>query len=163
MFKITGTLQYDPPRDGLKNQPGRKQRTDWWAVVHIPRDITRYYRWLTAKNIPGLKLYAPAWDAHVSVIRGERPSQNKINLWKKYEGERIDMWYDTDIQCSDIKGHGVTSGKFWFVEVVSPRLAEIRQEFGFPTNWKFHLTFARTWLIDPSEQSKLIENMRNAA
>lgn len=132
----TGTIIYDPYRGHMKH------KTNWWCVVEMDREITRYYRWWVWRK-HGIELYQPSWDAHVSVIRGEEPYTNKLHLWKKYHKEIITLEYkqhprwagDTE---DDYKHH-------WFVEIDCPKLIDIRREFGLPHNWKLHLTIGRTY------------------
>jgi len=134
----TGIIKYDPPRHGMK------RKTQWWAVVNVDREITRYYRWWVMKE-RWLDLKQPSWNAHISIIRGERPPKDKMDLWKKYDGQRIKFKYKHEVRQS-----GDTTGwdrpkHFWFVEVDCPLLKQIRDEFGFPSDWKQHLTIGRTW------------------
>ena len=136
--KGTGIIKYDPPR------PGMKKRTQWWAVVNVDREITRYFRWMVKKNL-WIDLCQPSWDAHISIIRGERPPEDKMHLWKKYDGQEIEFKYSVNVRQS-----GDTTGwdrpdHFWFVEVECPMLKQIREEFGFKSNWKQHITIGRTW------------------
>lgn len=128
--KSIGRIKYDPPR------PGMKRRTKWWAIVKVDREITRYYRWWVWNRYM-IDLKQPAWNAHISIIRGEEPPKNKLYLWKKYDGKEIQFEYS----------HFVKQAKkqqFWIVEVKCPLLEEIRNEFGFPSNWKQHLTIGKT-------------------
>jgi len=133
MHTSHGRIVYDPNRHGMKN------KTQWWAVVNIDREITRYYRWWVQKEFH-IELADPSWDAHISIIRGERPPSDKMHLWKKYHGEHIEFKY----------GHNVRQGRrdeglYWHVDVESPQLIAIRDEFGFPSDWKLHITIGRTW------------------
>jgi len=59
-----GYIKYDPYR------PGLKKKKDWWAIVKIDREITRYYRWWVMKE-RWIDLCQPSWDAHISIIRGD--------------------------------------------------------------------------------------------
>ena len=134
----TGRIQYDPPRGKMKN------KTQYWAVVNVDKEITRYFRWWVEKALH-IKLYQPSWDAHISIIRGERPSQDKLHLWKKYDGEEIEFKYSINVrQTGDTTGYDRPS-HYWFVEVECPFLKEIRNEFGFPSDWKQHITIGRTY------------------
>jgi len=129
MFTSIGKIIYDPYRDGMKN------RTHWWAVVNVDTEITRYYRWWVMNRYL-LKLHSPSWDAHISVIRGEKPPPHLTHLWKKYHNQSIEFKYSHIVR---------QSGDYWFVEVDSPHLIEIRKEFELPSSWKLHLTVGRTW------------------
>ena len=78
-FESTAKIVYDPRR------PGMKRRTEWWCIATVDREITRYYReWIKRERLnlhdivhPGdrqtvERFVQPAWDAHISVIRGEK-------------------------------------------------------------------------------------------
>jgi len=138
MFTSTGIIKYDPHRFGMK------KKTQWWAVVEVDKEITRYFRWWVMKNY-WIDLCQPSWDAHISIIRGERPPEDKMDLWKKYNGQKIEFEYSLNVRRS-----GDTTGwdrpdSYWFVEVKCPLLTQIRDEFGFPSNWNQHITIGRTW------------------
>lgn len=136
----TGKIIYDPHR------PGMKRKTQWWCVVPVDREITRYYRWLITREVPGLALHPPAWDAHISVIRGEKPDDDKMHLWRKYHKQKVTFWYSHYVR---------RNGHFWFVEVRCPGLIEIRREMDKPADWSLHLTVGRTWDNDtiwPAEE-----------
>lgn len=138
LHKSTGIIIYDPSRPGMKSgfKQNKNHRTDWWCVLDIDREITRYLRWHLAKNVPGLVLHNPAWDAHVSILRGEEPDNNKKHLWKKYHNKKIDFWYSTNVY---------NSNHFWTVYVYCPFIKEIRKEMNKPFDWDLHLTIGRTW------------------
>ena len=134
----TGIIKYDPPRGKMK------KKTQWWAVVNVDREITRYFRWWVQTELH-INLYKPSWDAHVSIIRGERPPEHKQHLWKKYDGQKIEFKYSVNVRQS-----GDTTGwdrpeHYWFVEVDCPLLKQIRDEFGFKSDWKQHITIGRTY------------------
>jgi len=138
VFTSTGIIKYDPNRYGMK------KKTQWWAVVEVDKEITRYFRWYVMKKY-WIDLCPPSWDAHISIIRGERPPEDKMDLWKKYDGQEIEF------QCSlKVRQSGDTTGfdrpdSYWFVEVECPLLKQIRDEFGFRSDWKQHITIGRTW------------------
>jgi len=127
-----GYIKYDPYRGGMK------KRTNWWAVVEVDREITRYFRWWVKKEF-WIDLKQPSWDAHISIIRGETPPKHLQHLWKKYDGQRIEFRYKHHVRQSGRPDH------YWFVEVDCPLLKQIRDEFGFPSNWKQHITIGRTY------------------
>jgi hypothetical protein len=127
-----------------------KTRTDWWLILTADPEITRYYRWWVDKEklnpigLPGKGLYKPSWDAHVSVVRGEKPYPDKLHLWKKYQGEEVAFEYRHGVrQSGDTTGYDRPDW-YWFVDVKCPRLDEIRTELGFRTGWTHHLTIGRT-------------------
>lgn len=143
--KTSGIIKYDPYR------PGLQKKTEWWCVVNVDREITRYYRWWVDKEILNplafdkRGLAEPSWNAHISVIRGERPAPNLMHLWKKYDGKQIEFEYSHNVRQS-----GDTTGRdrpdnYWFVGIKSEFLLNIRREFGFPSDWNLHMTIGRTW------------------
>lgn len=125
----TGRIKYDPYRPGLKT------KKDWWAIVEVDREITRYYRHLVQRE-KWIELYQPSWDAHISIIRSEQPKAELIHLWKKYNGHQILFKYKHDVQ---------QHGNYWTIDVKCPLLTQIRDEFNLPCDWNFHLTIGRTW------------------
>jgi hypothetical protein len=134
----SGIIIYDPPRGKMK------KKTDWWAVVEIDKEITRYFRWWVEREL-NIKLQKPSWDAHISIVRGEKPAIDKLYLWEKYHKRKINFKYSVNVrQSGDTTGNDRPSN-YWFVEVECPFLKEIREEFGFPSDWKQHITIGRTW------------------
>jgi hypothetical protein len=137
--KGSGVVQYDPPR------PGMKKNTRWWCVINVDREITRYYRWWILRRYHTKGLHPPSWDAHISVIRGERPPKGLEHLWKKYHGQQVEFEYKHQVYRGDAVGRKSKDGGFWQVEVRCPLGTQIRKEFGFPHNWPLHLTVGRTY------------------
>ena len=76
----TGKIIYDPYR------PGLKKNNKGWCIVTIDPEITRYYRWWIINRFHIKELKQPSWDAHISIIRGEKDiiSDEVKPLWKKY-------------------------------------------------------------------------------
>lgn len=133
-FKTIGTIIYDPYRGAMK------RRTNWWCIINVDKEITRYYRWWVM-NRYWIDLCQPSWDAHVSIIRGEKPSDQLKPLWKKYHGQKVEVWYNHEVKRveKENKEH------FWYVEAKCDLILKIREEYGFPTNFGNHLTIGRTW------------------
>lgn len=143
----TGKIIYDPKR------PGLAKNAAWWCILTADREITRYYRWWIERElwgrtavIPGW-LCNPSWDAHVSIVRGERPRDPSLRkLWKKHHGKVLSFQYaHYPRQAGDTTGNTEEKGNFYFVDVVCPELTEIREELGLKTFYKFHLTIGRVW------------------
>lgn len=136
-FKATGIIKYDPPRGKMK------RKTDWWCVLNTDNEICRYYRWWV-QNRYWIKLNQPSWGAHVSIVRGEKPEPHLMHLWKKYNGHKVEFEYSHNVRQS-----GDTTGwdrpdNYWFVDVRSDFLLNIREELNRPTHWNLHLTVGRT-------------------
>lgn len=132
----SGTIIYDPHRGDMQ------RRTDWWCIVQVDREITRYYRWWLQKE-KHIILQQPAWDAHISVIRGEYACADSPKLWKKYDKRRIEFRYEHgNLRCEADKKNG---GHYYWIDVECPMLSRIRAELGLPVGWKFHITIGRTY------------------
>lgn len=144
MLRGTGMIMYDPYR------PGMKHRTDWWCVVNVNKELTRYYRWWLEFE-KHLHLQPPSWDAHISIVRGEKPRPEYIENWKKYQGERIEFTYTHGLikvdrsQRTDERAAKATSGDYYYIDVECPRIDEIRKELGLRTGFNYHLTIARSY------------------
>lgn len=132
----TGRIVYDP------NRPGMKSVQPWWCIVEVDREITRYYRWWLQKE-QGIILQQPAWDAHISVVRGEVACSRVPHLWKKHHHDRVSFEYD----------HGLIRkvadkdqpGWFYWIDVDCPQLSKLRADLGLPVGWRFHITIGRTY------------------
>lgn len=134
----TGVIKYDPPR------PGMKRRTDWWAILKVDREITRYYRWWVKKELH-VDLCQPSWDAHISIIRGEKPRNELMHLWKKYDGKKVKFRYRHHVRVSGDTTGNDRPNHYWFVDIDCPQLTNIRKELKMPCKWSLHLTIGRTW------------------
>lgn len=140
--KSSGKVIYDPWRGDMK------RRTNGWCVLDVDREITRYYReWLRIER--HIHLQPPSWDAHISIVRGERIHPSKAHLWKKYHDKTIEFtyghpgdYYEVRSQLQDRRDE---SGQFFIVNIESPQLMDIRRALGLPTNWHLHLTFGRIY------------------
>jgi len=125
-MKTTGRLIYDPAL--VKST---KTRNDpFWLIVECDPEISRYYRYWVYKELY-VKLLRPAWGAHISVIRGERPT--KPELWKKYVGQKIFIEYSPEVE---------TNERHYWLDVDCPFLLDLREELGLKRNpyYKLHMT-----------------------
>ena len=148
-YKTTGIIRYDPPRGSMKsNRPG-------WCVVDVDKEITRYYREVVSKKFH-TRIIEPAWNAHVSVFRGES-FLTKHDLWKAYDGQKVEIYYTNNVvQCGNPTGD--KRKRFFAVDVRSPFLKKMRDEVGVPSDWNFHLTIGK--LPDNYETRELFQNIR---
>lgn len=134
-IEMEGYLEYDPDRKDMK------KRTQYWCVLQLPNDLVRYYQYFlrTEKHI---YLEMPAWGAHVSIIRGEKPDDEHIHLWKKYHKKKFKFRYFPEIvEVKDKK----QSGSFYVINFECPELSDIRRELGLPVYRDFHITIGRTY------------------
>ena len=141
-FRGTGTIAYDPARGDMK------RKTQWWCVINTDPEIARYYRyWVNKRRNPlglnGHDLHLPAWGAHVTVFRGEKPKPEFMHLWKAYEGKTVDFWYKHRVE-NRFRGEEGNS-PYWFLEVDCPFAKRMRDEMQVPSNWLFHFTVGRTY------------------
>lgn len=130
-----GILKYDPPRGNMK------RKTEFWCVLNITNDFVKYYQDLI-KREKFITLCEPAWGAHMSIIRGEKPTPDKMHLWKKYQNQKFDVTYDLDIKTAIDKRQ---PGEFYYVDAFSEELMNIRAEIGLPVYRTFHITIGRTY------------------
>lgn len=90
-FNTNGVIQYDPPR-GNKIDPH-------WCVLDMDKGITEYYRHQFKKKF-GITLFKPAFDAHVSVLKGlHTPKMNTD--WGFLNGKEVEVWYDSNIYWNE--------------------------------------------------------------
>jgi hypothetical protein len=159
-FKSKGWIDYDPKRPDLKevDSKGRGNRNSWWCIAHIDPEICRYYRWwVNTKVLNPLRfdrrkeaiqngfhyIDLPSWGPHISIIRGERPSEDLMHLWRKYHRQEIEFEYSHVVRQTSTEKDGFDN--YWFVEVRSDFLTNIRRELNRPCNWNLHITVGRTW------------------
>lgn len=131
-FKGHGKVVYDPFRAQMK------AKTNWWAVIEVNKEITRYYRWWLERRYH-LRLDAPAWDAHISLFRGEKPRPELMDLWKKHQGRQIQFQYGPELY----KSESADGRHFWLLDVVCPEYIEMRKEMKRPTDFPPHITIGR--------------------
>ena len=132
----TGRIIYDPHRGEMK------ANTSWWCVIDVDKEITRHARWWLQKE-KHIILNQPSWDAHISVVRGEKPNKRFADAWKRRNGQRVKFRYEHgDVQISKDKDQ---PGYFYWIRVDCPVVDEIREELGLPASWKYHhITIGRT-------------------
>jgi hypothetical protein len=129
MFRSVGKLRYSPHLLGV-----RADSVSWWLVVDCDPDIGRYYRHLFyLTHYKCQKIQSPAWKEHISVIRNEKPKEEKTYLWKKYDGQDVEFWYSPSVRGD---------GMFYWLDVDCDCLLDIREELGLSRQPEFplHLT-----------------------
>ncbi len=150
-----GRIKYDPPRPGMRKRTRASgaNNKDYWCILQVDTEITRYYRWWIQRHLWAWTavqpdwLCQPSWDAHVSVIRGEHPRQN-LDLWRKYDGVKVEFkyaHYPRKTTMEDRDNRYTKDGDFWFIDVECPLIDHIRAELGLSTHFHYHLTVGRTY------------------
>ena len=127
-----GTLRYSP------KLLGDRASVKWWAVLDCDQAVGKYYRelyWLT--NYKCHALQRPAWKEHITVIRDEEPPEERKGLWERHSCEIIKFQIVPGVQ---------NNGEYYWVNVIAPRLVEIRQELGLTPLpvYDFHLSVGHT-------------------
>jgi hypothetical protein len=129
-YTSSGVLVSDPKAKSIPN-PGK-----WWLIIQCEADIGRYYRsqfnfFNRAKDV---KLQAPAWESHISVIRGEEPQHPE--LWGSWDGQQVEFSYDPQLQ---------TNEEYFWLNVECPAALDIREKLGLSRTPQFnlHLTIGR--------------------
>lgn len=137
----SGKIVYDPYRGDMK------RRTVGWCVIEVDKEITRYFRWWIARE-KHIHLQPPSWDAHISIVRGERVDPSVEHLWKKYHGLKVHFFYQHigAYKCARSGlGNSPDNGVYYWVDVECPLMDTIRTELCLRKGWKFHFTFGRTY------------------
>jgi hypothetical protein len=72
-----------------------RYRSDWWATIEVAGDIADYYR----KLLPKEWNVVPGRAAHITVVRGEKPTIE--GPWKSREGQVIRFFYEPGLKWND--------------------------------------------------------------
>ena len=96
-----------------------------YLVVEIDKGISAFYR----SMIPKWKEFQPQMHPpHITVVRIGKEEPVNREHWGKYEGEEISFFY------SPIVHEGTM---YYWLNVFSVRLEEIRRELGLPTQSEY--------------------------
>lgn len=112
---------------------GILQYHDDWLLLQVDDEIARYYAASIKQRFLIDLHHKSKWGAHVSIIRGEPlPDGSK---WGHDEGREIEIQYTHQIY---------TNGEHWWLNVECDELAEVRAQYGLPSDKRFfHLTIGR--------------------
>lgn len=124
-MRSTGILAYDPQAKGIDPRA-------WWLILRTCPDLARYQRrWLKMFHRARFTVQKPAWNSHVSIVRGEDPPN--AEAWGRHEGESVEFEYEQVLH---------TNGVHYWLEVECSRLSELRVELGLSAlpSRPFHLT-----------------------
>jgi hypothetical protein len=119
-YQMSQLLEVTYASEGiLKYGPGIR------AIVEADQGISDFYRRL----IPKYHYVQPQYySAHITVVRTDKETPTNMDAWGKYANEVIHFVYDPEIR---------TDGTYWYLDVQSDRIGEIREELGLP---RFRLT-----------------------
>jgi hypothetical protein len=118
------------------------RRTSWWCVAEVDTEITRYVRWWLQRELH-IHLQPPSWDAHISIVRGEKPDMQKVHNWKNHHKQHYEFsWDHFDIRSEEDKVNG---GRFYWVNAHCPQFDKIRESLGLRTGFRYHITVGRTY------------------
>jgi len=105
VFNSKGILRYGP---GIR------------AIVEVDQGISDFYRKLIPKyNYVQSQMYA----AHITVVRTGKETPTNMSAWGKYEGQEIPFTYDNQVYSDKT---------YWYLNVQSDRIGDIREELGLP-------------------------------
>jgi hypothetical protein len=109
---------------------------EWWLILECCPGLLQYYRHLIHQGT-GIKLLKPSWGPHISVIRGEEIKEEFRHLWGKWNGRKVSFTYSPEDLFDEYR--------YWWINIQSPELAEIRQELGLPPKpkYSFHFTVGK--------------------
>ena len=135
-FESEGILLTDPPPDTWNGNDSSR----WWAILGCDDDIGNYYRWLLCRR-NWLKIMRPAWYTHVSIARGEQPTNE--DTWFRMKGTKIRFSYENIVKNNETH--------FW-LQVESQACLDFRKAVGLPESpgIPLHLTLG---MIQPSSGS----------
>lgn len=127
-----GTLRYSP------KLLGDHMSEKWWVILNCDPAIGIYYRelfWLD--HYKSQELQRPAWNSHITVIADEEPPEDRKYLWEAYANEIINFQTVPGV---------LTNGEYYWINVICPRLTEIRLELGLNPLpfYNFHLSVGHT-------------------
>lgn len=85
-------------------------------IVEADPEIARLARALVPESV---KLVAPRYAPHVTVVRREVPTN--LDRWGEHEGAVVRFLYETYVRNDE---------RYWWFRVFSDELAQVRQELG---------------------------------
>lgn len=132
MFTSTGKINWRPKLHKARPDAG------FWAYLMCDDGLVKYYRHLYKKHHYDTKhLNRPAWNGHITFIRGEKPPNFKN--W----GIDSDRVFTFEYNVGD---EFDTNGSDFWLPVNCPELLDIRELLRLPRFPRFplHLTFGNT-------------------
>jgi hypothetical protein len=113
---------------------GSKHFEPYWCFLKLDEEICRYYSWFMNKDGEGIHKPNAIWGFHVSVIKGEKPTDN-LDKWGFKEGKEIEFYYGNFISY--------TNGTHAWLNLYCEELANLRVFYGLDHKLKYHMTLGR--------------------
>ena len=107
LFQSKGILRYS-----------KTENAGYKLVVEIDSGISKFYRSLIPKYI---KIQPQKYAPHISVVR--KTYELNLSCWTKNEGHSVSFFYSNVIRNCE---------KYYWIDVFSVELEEIRKELGLP-------------------------------
>lgn len=134
MFIAPATVHVIPNPQKIKSE------TSCLITAVADEGIAAFYRHMTNQALH-IGLLKPSWSAHVTI--------SKINpvIPKQFDKKPVTIHYTPFVRYSGDNPIAEPTpewlnkvGRFWFIDVWSDDIREIRRELGLPDYEKFHLT-----------------------
>jgi len=98
---------------------------DFKLVAYINQEISDYY----FSMIPSWKsANRQKYPAHITIIRSNRETPSRKELWGKYSGTKIDFYYQPYVHEGTV---------YYWINCFSEEMEEIRRELGLPVVEQF--------------------------
>ena len=112
---------------------GKIEYRGTWIICAVSQTIMEYYHAMAKKHLHLPKLNKPYNAAHITVVAGKYEDLTTHSRWKLHQGREINIAYNSFL---------TEMGGYFWLEVVSPELTEIRRELGLTDIPKhpFHIT-----------------------
>ena len=101
-------------------------------VVELDSDLTAYYRYLIGAR---QYLIKPSFGSHITVSVGVDASA--------YHEREVEFEYSHFVRISGDTTGSDRPDSYYFLDVWSDELVDIRTHLGLETNFKFHITIGR--------------------
>lgn len=119
-----------------------KVHNNWWITLDPSCDIGTYYRKMyNFENRARIITQKPKWDCHITILRAEKPLQNK-DKWQQQDGKEFEFFYENKVITGDCH--------IW-LDIFCPQAENLREYFGLKKEpeYPFHLTLGYIeWIIN---------------
>ncbi len=123
-----GTINYEPSR------PSEKFSNEKICVIDTDEELSAFYRWMWTKEHPSKPLLKPSWEAHISIMRGQRILNDDIP-WKYRNGQIITFKYSPEIKHD---------GEHIWIDTFCEEFFELRQHYNVPIRFNTgHITIGK--------------------